>query len=276
MMMKNRLKITTLGILSLSFAGLMLSSCFDDPEFPDEPRITFESLRYVSQATSGAIVDSLILTIAFEDGDGDLGLDNDENDAPYNPRHYFSNKTGTFLNRQTESPEDVLVLSNREQAPFDSLPIFNPDSACLFWVIRPGDLLVVDGSGETAPLDDTVYYQLNERHNNIYVRFFTDGANDQPEDGEIDEATEEVNFRTINLPQCDPGYDGRFPILSDDLNESSALEGTIQYSMVQAGPFSDESFFGNRLTKLRIYILDRAGNRSNIVETEPFRLSDIN
>ncbi len=275
-MMKNRLKITTLGILSLSFAGLMLSSCFDDPEFPDEPRITFESLRYVSQATSGAIVDSLILTIAFEDGDGDLGLDNDENDAPYNPRHYFSNKTGTFLNRQTESPADVLVLSNR--AEIDTLPEFNPDiDGCLFWVVEPTDLEVVDvTTGDRAPLNDTVYYQLNERHNNIYVRFFTDGANDQPEDGEIDEATEEVNFRTINLPQCDPGYDGRFPILSDDLNESSALEGTIQYSMVQAGPFSDESFFGNRLTKLRIYILDRAGNRSNIVETEPFRLSDIN
>lgn len=275
MMMKNRLKIATLGILSFSFAGLMLSSCFDDPEFPDEPRITFESLRYVSQDVSGAPVDSLILTIGFEDGDGDLGLDPDEDSAPYNPRHYFSNKTGTFLNRQTESPADVMVLSNR--AEIDTLPEFNPDGdACVFWVVRPSDLQVVDASGETAPLDDTVYYQLNERHNNIYVRFFTDGANDQPEDGEIDEATEEINFRTINLPRCDPGYDGRFPILSDDLNESSALEGTIRYSMVQVGPFSEEIFFGNRLTKLRIYILDRAGNRSNIIETEPFRLSDIN
>ena len=43
--------------------------------------------------------------------------------------------------------------------------------------------------------------------------------------------------------------------------------------MVQQGPFP--FFLGDGLVKLKIYILDRAGNRSNVVETPEFTLSEI-
>ena len=270
-MMKNRLKITTLGILSFFSMALVLSSCFDDPEFPDEPRIFFENLRYVSQEVSGALVDSLVLVIGFEDGDGDLGLDGTENSPPFNARHYFSNKTGTFINFQTENLEDLLVLANRDDPNFDTIPPFegNPE-ACLYWDDNPQ--ITIQGPDGPVALDTIAYYQRNDRHFNIFVRFFNDGANGQPADGVIDEENEEFDFRTLSS-ECGDGYDGRFPILSDDLSESTALEGTISYSMVQAGPFNNgDFFFGDRLTNIRVHILDRNGNRSNVVESGPFRI----
>ncbi len=268
-MIKNKFKITS-GLLSILALMLVVSSCFDDPEFPNEPRITFNSIIYKDRASTGAAADSLLLVINFEDGDGDLGLGPDENNTPYQERNYFSNKTGRLLDFQNETSEDVLSIG--EIGEIDSLPEYeNNPRACLFWDINPQIDVVDPGTGDIIPLPDTAYYQLNERHNNIFIRFYNDLNND----GEIDEENEEFDWSTINLPTCSGNYDGRFPILSDDLSDSSPLEGTISRGMIQGVPFSVDAFLGNRLTKLRVYIMDRAGNRSNVIETPEFRLNDI-
>lgn len=266
-MQKTGLKIPTF-VLTFIVATLALSSCFDDPEFPDTPRIEFNSIIYKERVGTGAF-DSLILRIDFEDGDGDLGLDGEEDQPPYNARNYFSNKTGQLFNFQTETLEDLLILA--DTAVIDTLPPYvNNDLACLYWDPQP-EITVIDGNGNPVPLDTITYYQLNERHNNIIVRFFTDLNND----GSIDEATERFSWQEIFAPECTDGelYDGRFPILSDDLGESSPLEGIIRYNMVQSVPFGN--FLGDGLIKLKIYILDRAGNRSNTIETPLFTLQEI-
>jgi len=59
--------------------AVALNACFKAPEFPITPEITFNDI--VFKDVSGlATADTLILTINFKDGDGDLGLDEAEND----------------------------------------------------------------------------------------------------------------------------------------------------------------------------------------------------
>ncbi|MEM8568352.1 MAG: hypothetical protein AAGF85_17965 [Bacteroidota bacterium] len=262
-MTKRGFKIITSGIILAILATLY--SCVDDPEFPDTPSISFNSIRYIEQGSTSQF-DSLIVTIDFEDGDGDLGLEPDENAPPFNERNYFSNKTGNVFNFGVETLEDLLVIS--DTARIDSLrDLANSNVACLFWDEEP-QLTVQDQNGNSVPLDTTAYYQLNQRHNNIFIRFF----NDQNNDGIIDEDTEEFNWRTINAPICSDNYDGRFPILNED-SGNTALEGSISRAMVQSVEFG--AFLGDGLIKLKIYILDRAGNRSNVVETPLFTLREI-
>ncbi|MEM6522928.1 MAG: hypothetical protein AAF693_04010 [Bacteroidota bacterium] len=264
-MLKRRIKLLTSVIVLI--LSTTINSCVDDPEFADTPRIEFENIYYVEQRNLNE-PDSLVITINFEDGDGDLGLGTDENAPPFNERNYFSNKTGNEFAFGIETLEDLLVIS--DTATIDSLrPLANSEFACLFWDEEP-EITVLDQSGNSVPLDTTAYYRLNERHNNIFIRFYNDVNND----GTIDEASEELDFRTVNGSGCDDNYDARFPIL-DDLEGNSALEGSISRAMVQSISFREVAFLGDRLTKLKVYILDRAGNRSNTIETPEFTLRDI-
>ncbi len=59
-------KIFGLVVIAMMF----LSSCVDSPEYPDEPVLTFISF---SKDTVRQSLDTNIITIAFTDGDGDLG-----------------------------------------------------------------------------------------------------------------------------------------------------------------------------------------------------------
>jgi hypothetical protein len=51
---------------------VLLASCFNEPEFSNIPRIKFEGL-YFGKSNIEDNPDSLVLTLSFEDGDGDLG-----------------------------------------------------------------------------------------------------------------------------------------------------------------------------------------------------------
>lgn len=53
---------------------LLLNSCSDDPVFPIEPDIEFVS---ITPAQAVQFQDELTITIHFQDGDGDLGFEND-------------------------------------------------------------------------------------------------------------------------------------------------------------------------------------------------------
>ena len=59
----------------------ILSSCFKNEEYANEPIISNPELAF-----SG---DSLKLTFDFTDGDGDIGLDPDELDSPYDADSYY-------------------------------------------------------------------------------------------------------------------------------------------------------------------------------------------
>jgi hypothetical protein len=80
------------GALSLLAGGL--SSCLQEPSYSTTPSIEFESIKRKRFTQTGQIpVDSIFVTIRFQDGDGDLGLNDTEiKSAPYVfPSRYSSN-----------------------------------------------------------------------------------------------------------------------------------------------------------------------------------------
>ncbi|MCI0750918.1 MAG: hypothetical protein L0Y35_03705 [Flammeovirgaceae bacterium] len=80
---------------------------------------------------------------------------------------------------------------------------------------------------------------------------------------------DEYDWLTAFPPDCGITYDGRLPILSDS---NSPVEGTIRYNIKGFGFLQ---LFSIKTLKLRITIKDRALNKSNILETPEFTLSDI-
>jgi hypothetical protein len=64
------------GLSLLFFVGMIWSSCLTPPEYPDEPKIAFVSMQ---KDTVRQGLDSNLITISFEDGDGDIGSDSINN-----------------------------------------------------------------------------------------------------------------------------------------------------------------------------------------------------
>ncbi len=66
--------------LLLSLLALMgLASCVKEPEYSMTPAIRFESIQKITKTSNDgfggkAKIDSVIMSIRFEDGDGDLGI----------------------------------------------------------------------------------------------------------------------------------------------------------------------------------------------------------
>ncbi len=64
----------------------IVTGCFEAPEFPEEPRIEYLNIEFKEFSEA----DSLYLTFEIRDGDGDIGLANEEEDdndsrPPYHP-----------------------------------------------------------------------------------------------------------------------------------------------------------------------------------------------
>ena len=59
-------------IILIVFLGLLLTACFRPPNYPDTPAIGFESIRNVPISNGN---DSVYITISYQDGNGDIGLD---------------------------------------------------------------------------------------------------------------------------------------------------------------------------------------------------------
>jgi hypothetical protein len=121
------------------FIALQLVSCHKPPELPIIPAIEFESVEFVK--SDGP--DSLIVSIHFTDGDGDLGLTSDDIYPPY-------------------EAYDVVLDENNDTIRYGSkpeLPEYNPID---YVILR-------DEKG--APTD-TILVKINENHYNFFVRFF--------------------------------------------------------------------------------------------------------
>ncbi len=231
-----RIKGWFLGICA-GLAGLF--SCFDPPVFPVEPQIEFQQVYFSDVPVED---DTIVLTFKFKDGDGDVGLDNQEIDYPYNEMFYYQDGSG-----------NLITYSYYGQPGFESLPPFEDPYNCINWIINP---LI----GSTV-VEDTVYYERNPNYYNIFVQFFV-----KQNDGTFLEFNWLTAFR---YPNCGFAYHGRLPILSKNLEKQIPLEGTIRYDLTSKG---FKALFGAKTLKLRFWIQDRALNLSNISETNEFNL----
>lgn len=128
--------------LGIFFLLLVFSSCINPPDdFPSVPQIVFKSLEYAP--TAGA--DSLIISLRFQDAEGDLGLSSTDDDPPFQDVDFQRDSQGkliTYSTRPTEAPS------------------YNP----IDWLVNPiiNNLVV----------KDTVWVKQNPNQFNIFLRFF--------------------------------------------------------------------------------------------------------
>lgn len=75
-------------------ALLLFSACMKEPVYPDEPNISFNSItQQKKQDALGNPVVELKIAVNFKDGDGNLGLSEEDTLAPFNdtPGNKFKN-----------------------------------------------------------------------------------------------------------------------------------------------------------------------------------------
>jgi hypothetical protein len=281
------------GLILFGFLGVLVSSCFNPPEYSNSPFITFANLQFkVTPDPSDA--DSLIIFIDFKDGDGDMGLDDNYRDNPYHERNfYFEDQSagqivtvGTLqanVNRPPY-PQVIPMLANggagklvtnrtRNKPGFGFLPAFSvADLECRnyttqYLLVPPAAKTSIDGSyaiqdtlydqglNEYYLLVDTLYFERNLNHYNILVRFF------QSTGGPFTEFSWEDEF-------CQT-FNSRFPVLTD--KTGSPLEGTIRYAMPSAG---FNSLFNIKKLRLDVTVKDRALNQAT-TQSREFTLDEI-
>lgn len=81
--LSEKAKQTLLKGTLLLFAAVTFAGCYKEPEFPVTPVIEFDDITKAIRIDqfSGANKDSVTISIKFQDGDGDLGLNNEETAA---------------------------------------------------------------------------------------------------------------------------------------------------------------------------------------------------
>jgi hypothetical protein len=292
------------------FGGLaaVIGACFESPEYPNTPKISFESVVFIETNSD----DTLTLSISFQDGNGDLGLPDDSSDprydmAPFN-RFTYAIKTkaaGVFIDSiipRRFSPEDAAtyrlealdvivptfadhgtILSDidlDDPAYYNTMPADVYPFSCVnyggqnpisVYVLESDNL--VDASFE---ITDTIPVP-GDRIFKVVGRFYRES---NPNTANIDVVFEytpandgqwkEFNFTTDNPSKnCAPSFNGRFPILTED---DGSLDGIIRYHMKSNG-FYD--IFQDRQIRLKVKIRDRALNVSNEITTPPFTLTSI-
>ncbi len=114
------------------FLGLFfLTGCFAEPNYPNTPQIEFVSLKNVESKVR-ANTDSVVITLFFKDGDGDLGLNSTDTFPPFSDRNSdesvnrFRNNFFAEVQRLNENGEFEPVTFAAQNFNLDSrFPILN-------------------------------------------------------------------------------------------------------------------------------------------------------
>jgi hypothetical protein len=278
------------GLLLFGFS-VLLTACFDPPDFSVVPRIEFVSVCF-REGTQANPTDSLIVTISFRDGDGDLGLSGDQTAEPFNDIFYGLASNGEVIELGKESlfsdlPQFVTVPPGvtgklatirtlQDPAYQDDLPSYvDPITSCTDYklqkvYIQEKDKHIIDASylgidtmtSNTGfppiyVVEDYFYFRKNPNHDNIEVEFW------------VNDGSGNYTLFDWEKEYCEEAFNQRFPRLSE---KAGPLEGNLQYALTSVGI---KATFSIRTLKLRIRIRDRALNVSNDVQTEDFTLEKI-
>ena len=231
--------------------GITVISCLEAPQYSEIPDIEFEKIKFIDIKDADS-ADSLIITLKFKDGDGDLGIAPSETQVPFNNIYYVRYPERTLVPSYSPDKAYVTYKTKRTVAGYDTLPAFAKPYNCTNWQVLTQDQKVTD----------TLYFQLNPNHYNIFITFQTKDATGKFNDFDFS------SFYTY--PLCEVGgFHGRFTILSKDLSQPGPLEGTIRYGMTSAG---FNTIFSIKTLRLKVRIQDRALNKSNEVITPEFTL----
>jgi len=216
--------------------SILITACSTSPEFDLVPSIKYESIE-IKRKSETSIGQTLNEDIIS------LTISFEDGDGDlgfrnneYNPPYHFS---------------DLILDEEGEIISFGSSPDLPPFSFYDYRII----------SDSNFNIRDTALIDFNERFFNIYVSFFVN----RPES----EGFEEFDWGKES-PFYQP-FHGRFPIFRPRSYDRPA-EGSLTYDMNSLG---FRYIFKNYPVYLEVYILDRAGNKSNIVKTDIFQFSPL-
>jgi hypothetical protein len=244
----------------------LVIGCFDNaPSYSVVPSIQFSSLCFIDSKKEGD-ADTLVLSLKFKDGDGDLGLsgaDPADSEAPYNEKFYFQKKPdGTVLKVTSKLTTSMLNYKDkRTNLLYDTLPSFVQPYSCTRWEV------IKDSNTASPKILDTLSVLYNPNFYNIRIDIYTKN---------FDGSFTKFDWNKFNgYPNCPvpPDFSGRFPVLSVDPSKKSPLEGILTYNLVRSEIL--KIIFKPNILKLKITITDRALNRSNELETPEFTLQSI-
>ncbi len=171
---------------------LILSACQERPEFPVTPSISLN--EYYFQEIKDLSLDSLIIKVKFEDGDGDLGLESFETDPPYHLMDPVMNGDDTLRHGDPGTP------------PYN----------CVDYEIIRKETSVNDTLVVTA---DTIYVVRNPDHFNFFLEFLV------KKNGEF------IPYNPALERNCAPPYHGRYFVLNT-ARDIRPLTGELQYSLL--------------------------------------------
>lgn len=146
----------TLGVASLvCLVGAGLNGCINAPDYSTTPEIEFKELQVAHVPRSGGLLarDTLKFFINFKDGDGDLGLsDEDIKVAPFNSTTGGVNGRGNGFNYFIQP-----FLKKGPNGPLEKFVLATPGD-------YDGRFLRLDdvsgGESKPAPLRGTLRYNL--------------------------------------------------------------------------------------------------------------------
>ena len=154
-----------------------LSSCLAEPTFSDTPDISFKSIRrvrYTPADPSAQPVDTIFITVNYQDGDGDLGLTSDEvaND-PFKSGSFVDGNgiTRYFLDNYFVTP--LVRNADRQLKPIDLTGGGNlyTDDGTFFHLSSTADSKAIPlrgtitrklfaGLGDALPINQPIYFQV--------------------------------------------------------------------------------------------------------------------
>lgn len=242
-----------------------MNSCFETPSYPIVPQIEIlNDELYYGKTKKIDGNDSIVVSIKFKDGDGDIGLsDTDNNTLKFAQQYYYFitvNEGRKIVNYQMKKNNPSLqvdinpggVENLQPLSKYDFISPYN----CTNWEIRR------NGNGDVT---DTVFTVFNRYNSNLFVDFYTVEANG--------DTTRFDPLTYFIYPNCEiVGYNGRVPILSKDLGRKSPLDGKIIYAIKG---IAFEELFSIKTLRLRISLVDRELHKSNTVFSKDFKLSSI-
>jgi len=266
---QRKMKSAKLILLTPIIIFLAIFACDPPPTLPAIPRIEFIKAEFWDMGLQNP--DSLIITISFEDGDSDLGL---------NQGDYFTlrNNFQVYLSRANGQLdiERIFFLDNdgeflklnskwKKPVPYDTLPDFVHPYNCTNYTTDT-TLIYIDANDLRVEVRDTLYFQPNVDNFNYFIDFLI-----KKSDGSFERFPWE-SF--LGAPSCGETFNTRFS--RDDLgisiDETGPIQGRLTYKMISRGFIFE---LRNKIFKFKIRIFDRSLNASNIVESEELTLDKI-
>jgi hypothetical protein len=267
------------GTKTLFLIGFLaaLTGCFDSPKFGNTPKIEYKNI-YFGYAPTPSKLDSLVVELSFEDGDGDLGLGDEYRNFPFHEYDLFLRdensinhtvRIGYSSNASQTAYVEVPEQFNGKLVRLGDLPDLPPDNCenykQLDVLVKGIDTRIFDESytsieqGNDFLVSGKFLIETNRNNKNIFVKFFRNLSPGNPD-----------TWEEYVWPFCQT-FDGRFTTLAD---EPTPLSGTMRYTM---SSFGFASIMGNPEVawRMEFTVMDRALRESNTVSTQPFLLQEI-